>query len=119
VDLAAIGAGLAMSNILTAGLPYPVEKRAGNPAPRPIGGYTGYPLGGTLACLGVVGVAVTPVVVAALTTSSDPAAIRMPLLVLGAAGYGLALAWVGVRIAAATAAPKLPELCQIALRSKL
>jgi len=43
----------------------------------------------------------------------------MPLLVLGAAGYGLALAWAGVRIAAATAAPKLPELCQIALRSKL
>jgi ABC-2 type transport system permease protein len=119
VDLAGIGAGLAMSNILTAGLPYPVEKRAGNPAPRPAGGYTGYPLGGTLACLGVVGVAITPVVVLALSTSSDPAAIRMPLLVLGAAGYGLALTWAGVRIAAATAAQKLPELCQIAIRSQL
>jgi ABC-2 type transport system permease protein len=119
VDLAGIGAGLAVSNILTAGLPYPVEKRAGNPAPRPIGGYTGYPLGGTLACLGAVGVALTPVAILSVTTSSDPAAIRMPLLVLGAAGYGLALAWAGVRIAAATAAPKLPELCQIALRSKL
>jgi ABC-2 type transport system permease protein len=119
VDLVGIGAGLAMSNILTAGLPYPVEKRAGNPAPRPAGGYTGYPLGGTLACLGVVGVAVTPVVVLGLSTSSDPAAIRMPLLVLGAAGYGLALAWAGVRIAAATAARKLPELCQIAIRSQL
>jgi ABC-2 type transport system permease protein len=119
VDLAAVGAGLAMSNILTAGLPYPVEKRAGNPAPRPVGGYTGYPLGGTLACLGVVGVAITPVVVAVLTTSSDPAAIRMPLLVLGAAGYGLVLAWAGVRIAAAIAAQKLPELCQVAIRSQL
>ena len=119
VDLAGIGAGLALSNILTAGLPYPVEKRAGNPAPRPAGGYTAYPLGGTLACLGAVGVAVTPVVVAILSTSSDPAAIRMPLLVLGAAGWGLALAWAGVRIAAATAAQKLPELCQIAIRSKL
>jgi hypothetical protein len=43
----------------------------------------------------------------------------MPLLVLGAAGYGLALAWAGVRIAAATAAQKLPELCQIAIRSQL
>ena len=31
VDLAGIGAGLAVSNILTAGLAYPVEKRAGNP----------------------------------------------------------------------------------------
>ena len=119
VDLVGIGAGLAVSNILTAGLPYPVEKRAGNPAPRPAGGYTGYPLGAALACFGAVGVAVTPVVVAVLSTSSEPAAIRMPLLVLGAAGYGLALAWAGVRIAAATAAPKLPELCQIALRSKL
>jgi ABC-2 type transport system permease protein len=119
VDLVGIGAGLAMSNILTAGLPYPVEKRAGNPTPRPAGGFTGYPLGGTLACFGVVGVAVTPVVVLALSTSSDPAAIRMPLLVLGAAGYGLALAWAGVRIAAATAAQKLPELCQIAIRSQL
>jgi len=29
------------------------------------------------------------------------------------------LAWVGIRIAAATAAQKLPELCQIALRSNL
>jgi ABC-2 type transport system permease protein len=119
VDLAAIGAGLAVSNILTAGRPYPVEKRAGNPAPRPAGGYTAYPLGGTLACLAAVGVAVTPVIVAILNTSSDPAAIRMPLLVLGAAGYGLALAWAGMRIAAAAAAPKLPELCQIALRSQL
>jgi len=119
VDLAAIGAGLAASNILTAGLPYPVEKRAGNPTPRPAGGYTGNTIAGTFTCLGGVGVAVIPVVVAVLSTSSDPAAIRMPLLVLGAAGYGLALAWAGVRIAAATAAPKLPELCQIALRSKL
>ena len=63
--------------------------------------------------------AVIPVVVAVLSTSSDPAAIRMPLLVLGAAGYGLALAWAGVRVAAATAAQKLPELGQIAIRSKL
>jgi hypothetical protein len=43
----------------------------------------------------------------------------MPLLVLGAAAYGLALTWAGVRIAAATAAQKLPELAQLAIRSKL
>jgi len=119
VDLAALGAGLAISNIITAALPYPVEKRAGNPAPRPADGYTGYPLGGTLACLGAVGVAITPVIVVILRTGTDPAAIRMPLLVLCAAAYGFALAWAGVRIAAAIATPKLPELAQIAIRSKL
>jgi ABC-2 type transport system permease protein len=119
VDLAALGAGLALSNVLTAGLAYPVEKRAGNPAPRPADGYNGYPLGGTFACLLIVGVAIIPVIVISVVTRSDPAAIRMPLLVAGAAAYGLALAWAGVRIAAATAAQKLPELCQVALRSKL
>ena len=43
----------------------------------------------------------------------------MPILVLCAAGYGLALAWIGVRIAARAAEHKLPELCQVAVRSKL
>ena len=119
VDLAALGAGLALSNVLTAGLAYPVEKRAGNPAPRPADGYNGYPIGGTFACLLTVGVAIIPVIVIAVVTESDPAAIRMPLLVVGTAAYGLVLAWVGIRIAAATAAQKLPELCQIALRSNL
>jgi ABC-2 type transport system permease protein len=119
VDLAALGAGLGISNIITAALPFPVEKRAGNPAPRPADGYTGYPIGGTVACLAVVGVVIIPVIIIILRTGSDPATIRMPLLVLGAAAYGLALAWAGVRIAAATAAQKLPELAQIAVRSKL
>ena len=119
VDLTALGAGLAISNILTAALPYPVEKRAGNPAPRPTDGYTGYPIGGTLACLAVVVVAIIPVIIVILHTGSDPATVRMPLLVLGAAAYGLALTWAGVRIAAATAAQKLPELAQVAIRSKL
>jgi ABC-2 type transport system permease protein len=119
VGLAALGAGLAMSNILTVGLPYPVEKRAGNPAPRPADGYTGYPVGGTFACLFTVGIAVIPVIIASVGTKGDPAALRMPLLVLGAAGYGLALVWAGVRIAATIAARQLPELTQIAVRSKL
>ena len=119
VDLAAIGAGLAVSNILTAGLAYPVEKRAGNPAPRPADGYSGYPPLGALACIVSVAVAITPVVLVSLFTRSDPAAIRMPLLVLGAAGYGFVLVWAGMRYAAAMAAQKLPELCQVALRSRL
>jgi ABC-2 type transport system permease protein len=119
VDLAGIGAGLALSNILTAGLAYPVEKRAGNPAPRPADGYSGYPVLGALACLGSVAVVIAPVVIVSVLTRSDPATARMPLIVLGAAGYGFALAWAGVRFAAAMAAQQLPELCQVALRSRL
>jgi hypothetical protein len=41
------------------------------------------------------------------------------VLVLCAAGYGIALVWIGVRVAARAAEQKLPELCQIAVRSKL
>ncbi len=119
VDLAGIGAGLAVSNILTAGLAYPVEKRAGNPSPRPADGYSGHPALGALVCLASVAVAITPVILASVFTGSDQAAIRMPLIVLAAAGYGFGLAWAGVRIAAAMAARQLPELCQVALRSRL
>jgi hypothetical protein len=36
-----------------------------------------------------------------------------------AACYGLTLAWIGVQIAARIAEPKLPELYQTALQSKL
>ena len=45
-------------------------------------------------------------IVAAVLTRADPAAVRMPVLVLCAAAYGLALAWTGVRIAAAAAEGK-------------
>ena len=41
------------------------------------------------------------------------------MLVPCAAAYGFGLAWIGVRIAARAAERKLPELCQIAVRSKL
>jgi hypothetical protein len=43
----------------------------------------------------------------------------MPVLVVGAAAYGLALAWGGVWAAATLAEPKLPELNQIAIQSSL
>jgi len=52
-------------------------------------------------------------------TRSDPAAVRMPALVVGAAAYGLALAWAGVHIAARLAEPRIPELGQIGARSRL
>jgi len=119
VDLAGIGAGLALSNVFTVTVPYPMEKRVGSPTPRAASGYTGYGLGGTLGSLLGTVLAVVPVVLGAVLTRSDPAAVRMPVLVLCAAGYGLVLAWIGVRIAARAAEQRLPELYQIAVRSKL
>jgi len=119
VDLAGIGAGLALSSVFAVTLPYPVEKRVGSPTPRPVDGYMGYRLAGTFGSLLGTAVAVIPVVLAAVFTRSDPAAVRIPVLVLCAAGYGIALAWIGVRIAGRAAEPRLPDLYQIAIRSKL
>ena len=56
-------------------------------------------------------------ILAVVFTASAPAAIRLPLLIAGAAAYGLALTWGGVRGAAIIAERKLPELAQIAIRS--
>ena len=42
VGLAGIGAGLALSNIFTSTVAYPLEKRAGLPTPRAADGYGGY-----------------------------------------------------------------------------
>ena len=58
-------------------------------------------------------------VLGAALTRSDPAVFRMPVLVLCAAGYGIALAWIGVRITARAADKRLPELYQIANLSRL
>ena len=114
-----IGAGLALSNVLTVALPYPVEKRAGSPMPRPAEGFMGQRVLGTFASLIGTGVLVTPVILAVVFTRSDPAAVRMPALVAGAAVYGLALAWAGGHIAARLAEPRIPELGQIGARSRL
>jgi hypothetical protein len=46
---------------------------------------------------------VSPVVLGAALTRSDPAVFRMPVLVACAAGYGIALAWIGVRVAVGAA----------------
>ena len=119
VGLAGIGAGLALANIFTVTMAYPVEKRGGTPMPRAASGHNGEAAGSQLLTLLGVGVAVTPVILAAVFTQSVPAAIRMPVLVLGAAAYGLALTWGGVRAAATLAEPKLPELSQIAIQSNM
>ena len=119
IDLGGIGAALALSSICTVALAYPAEKRVGSPVPGTADGYGGQALAGTFGSLIGVALATLPVILALELTRSVPAAVRMPVLVLCAAGYGLALAWIGVRLAARTAGRRLPELCQIALRSKL
>jgi ABC-2 type transport system permease protein len=119
VALAGLGAALAMSNIFSVVLPYPMAKRAGNPLPQAAQGYTVYGLGGVFGTLITVGVVLVPVFVALARTSTDPVVIRNLVLVPAAACYGLALAWLGVRIAARLGEPKVPELAQIAIQSKL
>ena len=119
LGLAGIGAGLALANIFTVTSAYPVEKRGGTPMPRAATGYNGTAVGSQLATLLGVAVAVTPVILAAVFTQSVTPAIRIPVLVLSGAAYGLALAWGGVRAAAKLAEPKLPELAQIAIKSAL
>jgi ABC-2 type transport system permease protein len=119
VDLAGIGAGLALANIFTAAGPYPVEKRAGTPMPRAVDGFMGQSVGVTFLSLIAVLVAAVPVILGVTLTATAPAAARMPLLVLCAAVYGLALTCAGVGIAAHVAERKVPELYQIAVRSKL
>jgi ABC-2 type transport system permease protein len=119
VGLAGIGAALAVANIFAVVLPYPTARRAGSPLPQFAPGYGAHAIGSILGTLVCTGVAASPVIVVAVLTSADPAVIRVPLLVLGAAAYGLALAWAGVRIAARAAEGRLPELCQVAIRSQL
>jgi ABC-2 type transport system permease protein len=119
VDLAGIGAGLCLASIFSVSVAYPMEKRAGTPMPRAADGHNGQAIATTFAALFAVVLAVLPVIVAATLTGADSAAVRLPVLVLLAAVWGLALAWGGVEGAASMAEQKLPELAQIAIRSKL
>jgi ABC-2 type transport system permease protein len=119
VALAGLGAALALSNIFSVNNPYPMDKRAGSPMRQAAQGYGSYTFGGVLGSLFGVAVAVTPVIIAVVLTDGEPAAVRMPVLVLCAAAYGFALACIGVRTAAHAAETRLPELCQIAILSKL
>ena len=119
VGLAGLGAALAMSNIFGVVLAYPMQKRAGNPLPQQAQGFGGYAVGATFGTLASVAVAVIPVIILGNLTSSVSAAVRLPVLFGCAAAYGFGLAWLGVRAAATAAAGKLPELCQVAMRTSL
>jgi ABC-2 type transport system permease protein len=119
VGLSATGAGLGVSNVFSAALPYPVERRAGSPTPRQLDGYTLPAVGSRIGSLVAVAIAVIPAVVAIAATGSVTAAVRIPALIAGGAVYGGLLAWAGLAIGAAIAAGKLPELFQLASRSRL
>jgi ABC-2 type transport system permease protein len=119
VGLAGLGAALGVANIFTVALPYPMAKRAGSPMPQSAQGSGGHALASNLGTLACVAVAAIPVIVAGNLTSADPAEVRVPALLVCAAAYGVALAWIGVRIAARAAEGRLPELCQVAIRTKL
>jgi len=119
VALAALGAALALSNIITVTGAYPMAKRVGTPIYTAAPGYGSSRVAATIGTLFGIPMLVAPVIVAAVLTAGAPLAIRAPVLTVGAAAYGLALAWAGVRIAATTGEGKMPELCQVALASQV
>jgi ABC-2 type transport system permease protein len=119
VALAALGAALGLSNIFSVVAPYPMERRIGSPVRRAAEGYVGQSLACTFGSLIGVAACVVPVVVAIELTGSANAALRMPVLIVAAAVYGVVLAWAGQRIAASAAEPRLPDLYQVAIHSTL
>lgn len=119
VSVAGLGAALAMGNIFSVVLAYPMQKRAGNPMPQPAQGYTGHAAGAIFGTLASVAVAAIPIIILGNVTSGVSVAVRLPVLFGCAAVYGLSLAWLGVRAAAVLAEGKLPELCQVAMRTSV
>jgi len=57
------------------------------------------------------------VIIGVVLAASDSLAIRIGILLPCGAIYGFLLALAGVRLASAAAVGKLPELCQVAMRS--
>jgi ABC-2 type transport system permease protein len=119
MGFAALGAALAISNAFTVMAPYPMDKRAGNPMRQAAQGYASYQVLAVFGSVGGTAIAVLPLIFATVLSNADPAAIWMPILLLCGAAYGFVLALAGVRIAAVAAERRLPELAQIAIRSKL
>ena len=118
VILAGMGAALGLGDLFSAALPYPMVKRAGTPVSGPAPGYASYRLGALLTLAGTA-VLAGPVLAGAVLAAHGPAAIRIGVLLPGAAAYGFALAVIGVRLAAKIAETTLPQMCQVALRTAL
>jgi ABC-2 type transport system permease protein len=119
LGLAATGAGLGIADLFSSALPYPMERRAGSPLPRQTEGFAMQSLAGRFGGLIATAILVSPVIVAIGETGSVADAIRIPALIAGGAVYGALLAWAGIALGAGIADGKLPELVQLAARSKL
>jgi ABC-2 type transport system permease protein len=119
LGLAATGAGLGIGDVFSSALPYPMERRAGTPLPRQADGFAIQSLGARLGGLIATGIVVIPVIVAIGVTGSVADAVRIPALIAGGAVYGALLAWAGIALGAGLAEGKLPELFQLAARSRL
>lgn len=119
VGLAGLGASLALSNIFSVVLAYPMQKRAGSPLPQQATGYGGHAVGAIFGTLLSVAVLAIPVIVLGNLTIGVTAAVALPVLFGCAVAYGVGLAWLGVWAGAALAEGKLPELCQVAMRTSL
>ncbi len=117
--VASIGPALGVSNILTSTLAYPMAKRASSPLRQAAPGYTSYGLGGVLASVATVAITQIPMIVAVVLLGTGASAVWYPVLICAGAAYGFGLLLVGVRLAAIAAEQKLPELCQVALRSEM
>jgi ABC-2 type transport system permease protein len=119
VVLAGLGASLGLSNLFTAVLPYPMVKRPGTPMLVAAPGYAAYRLGSVFGTLAGTAVLAAPMIAAVELAQTGPLALRLGLLLPCGALYGFALAFAGVRLAAAAAAGKMPELFQVAISSPL
>jgi ABC-2 type transport system permease protein len=119
LGLAATGAGLGIGNLFSTMLPYPMERRAGSPLPRQAEGFGLQAVAARFGGLIVTAILVIPVIVAIGETGSVGDAIRVPALIAGGAVYGALLAWAGIALGAGLAEARLPELYQLAARSKL
>ncbi|HET9171701.1 MAG TPA: hypothetical protein VFN97_19835 [Actinospica sp.] len=119
INLAGLGASMAFSNLFSAALPYPMQKRPGNPTPKAVEGYTMNVLGAGCGSLFGTLLLTVPMIIAVVATGHVLAAVRVTLLLLGGAGYGLLLGALGVRISARIAASRIPEIAQTAVQSRL
>jgi ABC-2 type transport system permease protein len=117
IVLAGLGAALGLGDLFTAALPYPMVKRAGTPVFVAASGYAGHRIGSVLGTLAGTAALAAPVIIGAVLAANGPDAIRIGVLLPCAAVYGFALAVAGVRLAAKVAESKMPEICQVALRT--
>jgi ABC-2 type transport system permease protein len=119
VVLAGMGASLGLSNLFSAALPFPTVRRAGTPMMVAAPGYNAYRIAGIFGTLIGTGICAIPAIFVAVATAHDSIALRIGLLWPCAAVYGFVLALAGVRMAAAIATGKLPEMIQMAMQSAM